>query len=85
MKAIQRPHLHRHRRPRTIHGPLSKMTVPTKSKPSSLNEININDASLPDPLFVLKHNDRTEDVRISQTNKLCSVTSLRYEQIPVPD
>jgi len=55
------------------------------SKPSSVNEISINDTSLPDPLFVLKNNDRTEDVRISQTNKLCGVTSLRYEQIHVPD
>jgi hypothetical protein len=64
-KAIQRPHLHRQRCPRTLHGPLSKMTVLTISKPSSVNNININDASLPDPFFVLKQNDRTDDVRIS--------------------
>jgi len=84
-KAIQRPHLHWQRCPRTLHGPLPKMTVLTISKPSSVNEININDASLSDPFFVLKNNDRTEEFRISQTNKLCSVTSLRYEHIPVPD
>ena len=50
-KAIQRPHLHRQRRPRTLQGPLSKMTVLTISQSSSVNEININDASSPDPLF----------------------------------
>jgi hypothetical protein len=60
------------------------MTALTISNPSSVNEININDASLPNPLFVLNHNDKIDSVRISQMNKLCSVTSLRYEQIPVP-
>jgi hypothetical protein len=51
------------------------MTVLTIRKPSSVNEINVNDASFPDPFFVLKRNDKTDDVRISQTDKLCSVTS----------